>query len=97
MEENNKGLEICNRVKEILEDLSTKRKEDELINLSVNWASLRVVEIFERRELYPSKENEISYNVVIDEVSPSEDKFSYLVASNYFKKYNEYITVTTEW
>lgn len=97
MQKDNKGSEILSRVEEILKEMYNNRKDADLINLSVNWASLGVVEIFERRELYPSTERELSYNVVIDEVSPDEDQFSTYLQRKYFEKYKEHISVTTEW
>jgi len=85
MEKENKGVEIYNKVEEILKEMYFNRKDVELINLSVNWASLKIVEIFERIELYPSEEKELSYNVIIDEVDLSEDKFSYYVKKDTLK------------
>lgn len=95
--ENNKGSEILIRVEEILKEMYENRKDADLINLSVNWASLGVVEIFERKQIYPSTEKELSYDVVIEEVSPNENEFSTYLEEKYFKKYKESISVITEW
>lgn len=95
--EDNKGTEILSRVEEILQEMYNNRKDADLINLSVNWGSLGVVEIFERKQIYPSGEKELSYDVVIDEVSPSEYKFSDYVEKRYYEKHKEFIKVTTEW
>lgn len=95
--ENNKGSEILIRVEGILKEMYDNRKDSDLINLAVNWASLGVVEIFERKQIYPSGEKELSYNVVIEEVSPNENEFSTYLEEKYFKKYKESISVITEW